>query len=123
MAFGFDECVERCLQFEQLGADIIYAENLQSVEEYDRLRQRLDPLTVTIVAQVKEKRGSSNQESKPLLTTGEIADLGYDLALFGVTPLQIVVGALESAAVELLGGEGARTGSRGRTWLLLILQQ
>lgn len=105
MAFGFDECVERCLQFEQLGADIIYAENLQSVEEYERLRRRLDPLTVTIVAQVQEKRDP--KESKPLLTTGEVGDLGYDLALFGVTTLQIVAGALESAAIELLeqGGE------------------
>ena len=107
MAFGFDECVERCLQFEQLGAQVIYAENLQSVEEYERLRRRLDPLTVTIVAQVQENRDPSNKTSKPLLTTGEVGDMGYDLALFGVTPLQIVAGALESAALELLdrGGE------------------
>lgn len=28
LAFGFNEVVERCLRFEELGADIVYAENL-----------------------------------------------------------------------------------------------
>ena len=40
MAYGFDEVIERCLRFEELGAEVIYAENLQSVEEYQQLRDR-----------------------------------------------------------------------------------
>ena len=110
MAYGFNEVIERCLHFEQLGAEIIYAENLQSVEEYQILRDRLDSRTVTIVAQVQESLmsvgaggGGSRGNGKPLLTLQEIGELGYDLALFGVTPLQCVVGALDNTAKQLLG--------------------
>ena len=108
LAYGFREVIERCLRFEELGAEIVYAENLQSVEEYRELRQRLDPRTVTMVAQVQERvqmqHADKDVDSKPLLTVQEIGELGYDLALFGVTPLQCVVGALELAASEFLGG-------------------
>jgi len=104
MAYGFEEVVERCLNFESLGAEIIYAENLQSCSEYEQLRARLDPKTVTMIAQVQETNNVKDTvNSKPLLTTQEICELGYDLALFGVTPLQCVIGALESCAKELLG--------------------
>ena len=107
MAYGFSEVVERCLRFEELGAEIIYAENLQSIKEYETLRARLDRNTVTMVAQVQEtidaRDISDKSNSKPLLTTQEIGEMGFDLALFGVTPLQCVVGTLESAAIEFLG--------------------
>ena len=107
MAYGFEEVVERCLAFESLGAEIIYAENLQSRSEYEQLRARLDPKTVTMIAQVQETNNVKDTiNSKPLLTTQEIGEIGYDLALFGVTPLQCVIGALESCAKELLGGNG-----------------
>ena len=103
LAYGFDEVVERCLRFEELGAEVIYAENLQSRKEYEMLRERLDHKTVTMIAQVQEKMGTQQDGDKPLLTVKEIGELGYDLALFGVTPLQCVVGALESAAKDFLG--------------------
>ena len=81
MAYGFDEVIERCLRFEELGADIIYAENLQSVEEYQQLRDRLDSRTVTMIAQVQESinvdnDGGTSVGKKPLLTLQEIGELG-----------------------------------------------
>lgn len=95
LAYGFDEVVERCLHFEELGAEIVYAENLQSIEEYRRLREKLDPCTITMIAQVQETTQSSgggeHQNEKPLLDTRQIGELGYDLALFGVTPLQCAI--------------------------------
>lgn len=108
MAYGFREVIERCLRFEELGAEIIYAENLQSREEYEQLRRRLDSRTVTMVAQVQETLDArdvrAKENSKPLLTIEEIGELGFDLALFGVTPLQCVIGALEASAKDFLGG-------------------
>jgi 2-methylisocitrate lyase-like PEP mutase family enzyme len=95
LAYGFDEVVERCLLFEELGAEVVYAENLQSIEEYRRLREKLDRRTITLIAQVQETKESSGDEQcdkKPLLDIRQIGDLGYDLALFGVTPLQCVIG-------------------------------
>ena len=106
MAFGFDEVLERCLRFEELGAEIIYAENLQSRDEYETLRDRLDPRTITMVAQVQETIGvtkKSDSNSKPLFSIQEIGDMGFDLAVFGVSPLQCVVGTLESTTKEFLG--------------------
>ncbi len=52
-----------------------------------------------------------DSNSKPLLTVQEIGELGFDLALFGVTPLQTVVGALESTAKEFLGTNKDRPGT------------
>ena len=122
LAFGFNEVIERCLKFEELGAEIIYAENLQSVDEYQQLRDRLDARTVTMIAQVQESSfnvhddelrrfnnvfGGGGRKKKPLLTVQEIGELGYDLALFGVTPLQCVVGVLDEAARQFLGSSSA----------------
>lgn len=132
MAYGFNEVIERCLQFEELGAEIIYAENLQSVEEYQILRDRLDSRTVTMIAQVQESLmsvggdgddgggvGSSGGNGKPLLTIQEIGELGYDLALFGVTPLQCVVGALDATAKQFLGSRDDDHEGRMTTGLIL----
>lgn len=110
LACGFEEVVERCLRFEELGAEIVYAENLQSIDEYLKLREKLDPRTVTMVAQVQEtamRHGFEKLcEGKPLLDTKTIGELGYDLALFGVTPLQCVVGALISVADQFYNNNG-----------------
>ena len=100
MALGLQEVVERCLRFEELGAEIIYAENLQSREEYEMLRSRLDSCTVTMIAQVQK---AVNDEK--LFTVRDIGEMGFDFALFGVEPLQCVVGALETAARDFLGGK------------------
>ena len=117
MAYGFNEVIERCLKFEELGAEVIYAENLQSVEEYQQLRDRLDSRTVTMIAQVQESLNNNDDDGtnvetikKPLLTLQEIAELGYDLALFGVTPLQCVVGALDTTAKLFLDGRNTDGG-------------
>ena len=78
----------------------------------------MDPQTVTMVAWVQETLvdacSSASDKGKPLLTVQEIGELGFDLALFGVTPLQCVVGALDAAAGNFLrgneGGDAVGTG-------------
>jgi 2-methylisocitrate lyase-like PEP mutase family enzyme len=130
MACGFNEVMERCLRFEELGAEVIYAENLQSVEEYQKLRDRLDSRTVTMIAQVQETLNVDNKlcsdkdaggrggGKKPLLTLQEIGELGYDLALFGVTPLQCVVGTLDATAKQFLGGTDDDRGGVATTGII-----
>jgi len=121
LAFGFQETIERCLRFENMGADVVYAENLQSFDEYQKLRSKLDPKTITMVAQVQEGKDSvkkiDGENGKPLLTIQEIGDMGFDLALFGVTPLQCVVGSLQKAAGSFLdtGIVGQTTNDRDIT--------
>jgi 2-methylisocitrate lyase-like PEP mutase family enzyme len=41
MALGLEEAIERCPLFEELGADIAYAENLQRAEENQTLRSKI----------------------------------------------------------------------------------
>lgn len=93
-ALGFDEALSRCVEFQDMGADIVYAENLQSKDEYVRLRAEIT--TPMILAQV--------QLGAPLFSLQEIADMGYDFALFGVTSLQATAEALQRAADEMLAG-------------------
>lgn len=101
VAMGFDEAAERCRIFEELGADIVYAENLQSVQEYEQLRAFLSPSTPMMLAQVQLE-----PDAKNLMTVNDVGRLGYSLALFGVTALQATVGALEATARQFLDKGG-----------------
>ena len=101
MSLGLDEAIERCKRFEELGADIVYAENLQSSAEYVQLRKSLDDSTATILAQVQT--GDPNQT---LWGTQEIGAMGYEMGLFGVSALQATVATLQTTAKELLSGNG-----------------
>jgi 2-methylisocitrate lyase-like PEP mutase family enzyme len=97
-SLGFDEAMERCLIFEELGADVVYAENLQSADEYEKLRATIS--SPMMLAQVQTGR----QDQNKLLTLQEIGSMGFEMALWGVTGLQASVAALEQAASELLAG-------------------
>eukprot|EP00804_Cyclotella_cryptica_P023814 CCRYP_011185-RC/>CCRYP_011185-RC protein AED:0.45 eAED:0.59 QI:0/0/0/1/1/1/2/0/137 len=63
-----------------------------------------------MVAQVQEtilRPGLEKQrKGKPLVDTKTIGELGYDLALFGVTPLQSVMGTLMSVADQFYQNNG-----------------
>lgn len=96
-ALGMDEVVKRCQVFEDLGADIVYAENLQSRDEYILLRQKLLPTTPMMIAQLHI--GDENIE-QTLYSMKDIGEMGYNLALFGVTALQATVATLQSVAKE-----------------------
>jgi 2-methylisocitrate lyase-like PEP mutase family enzyme len=95
-ALGFEEAKARCLSFESLGADIVYAENLQSEEEYINLRNSLQQQTLTILAQVQ-----TGDPSQRLYSVKEVGQMGYDMSLFGITALQAQVNALKLAAQML----------------------
>lgn len=109
-ALGLEEAVRRCKMFEELGADICYAENLQSKDEYIHLAENLNPSTLKMLAQVHLFPHSTSEEvsdEQMLFTAREVGLMNYDLALFGVTPLQSVVNALENTATEMLGNGGS----------------
>jgi 2-methylisocitrate lyase-like PEP mutase family enzyme len=105
MGIDFQEAMARCQAFEQLGADIVYAENLQSNEEYIQLRRSISkPM---ILAQVQTGTDVEN-----LRTVQEIGEMGFELALWGVSGLQAYVLAMASAASELLEQGGMVSSTR-----------
>jgi len=106
-ALGLDEAIRRCKMFEEEGADICYAENLQSKQEYEYLKAMLHQSTLTMLAQVQlQNRMNEFAEDlileQTLFNAEEISDMGFDLALFGVTPLQAIVQTLTNVATNML---------------------
>ncbi|KAL3927936.1 MAG: hypothetical protein SGBAC_012873, partial [Bacillariaceae sp.] len=97
MQLGLEEAVERCLIFEELGADIVYAENLQSQDEYFALRSKMQECTPMILAQVQ-----TGDPDQTLWNLKEVSEMGYNMGLFGVSGLQATVSALEQAASEMM---------------------
>jgi len=103
-ALGMGEAVARCRLFEEAGADIVYAENLQSREEYAELRSSLDSSTTMMMAQVQlcPDVVQEGEVQQVLLDAEQIGKLGYRFALFGVTALQATTFALQQSASILL---------------------
>lgn len=97
MQLGLDEAIERCLVFEELGADIVYAENLQSTEEYTQLRTKIQDTTPMMLAQVQTGKDDQN-----FWTLQKIGEMGYQMGLFGITGLQAAVTAMDRVASEML---------------------
>ena len=96
-ALGLEEAIERCKMFEEAGADICYAENLQSREEYEKLRNNLKPSTGTILAQVQ-----TGEKDQTLYSRQDIGNMKYDFGLFGISALQSYVHSLQKCATAMM---------------------
>lgn len=114
MALGLDEAIERCLAFQNLGADIVYAENLQSKDEYVALRKAmigggdakdLASFVTSDVAPMILAQFQTGKEDQRLYSVDEVSSMGYEMTLYGVTGLQATVSALESVAAEVLNDD------------------
>ena len=91
-ALGLDEAIARCAAFEALGADIVYAENLQGKDEYARLRDKISSSHL-MLAQL---------QNDGMLSPADVASLGFDLSLVGVTALQAYIATLQNTANSLV---------------------
>ena len=114
MALGLDEAIERCLTFQELGADIVYAENLQSKDEYLALRKamigggdagNLSAIATSDVAPMILAQFQTGEKEQRLYSLDEVSSMGYELTLYGVTGLQATVSALQSVASELFNDD------------------
>ena len=102
-ALGLSEAIARCKAFEALGADIVYAENLQSRSEYEHLRAELKEETPMMLAQVQQGPvGSDCDNSASLFTAQDIGDMGCCLALMGVSGLQAYVQAMQKTVDSMM---------------------
>jgi methylisocitrate lyase len=84
---GFADAVKRALLYRQAGADAIFPEALESVEEFAAFAKEVPgPLLANMT-----EFGKS-----PLLEARQLADLGYRLILYPVSALRIALKAVES---------------------------
>jgi 2-methylisocitrate lyase-like PEP mutase family enzyme len=86
---GVDEAIARCLEYKEAGADALFVEAPQSVEELEQIARELPP---PLVANMIE-RGVT-----PHLSRAELKELGYQLI---VCPLAALYAATKAATKVL----------------------
>ena len=89
---GIEAAIERCLAYKQAGADALFVEAPQSIEELQRVAEALPP---PLVANMIE-RGAT-----PQLTRGELRELGYALIVCPLAALFAAARAVQDVLTEL----------------------
>jgi len=92
-AESLSEAIERGRMARDLGVDAVFVEAPESVDELEQIAQALPD--VTLVANMVEKGRT------PLLTPGELADLGFHLVVSPLSLLLAATKAIQDAAAHL----------------------
>jgi 2-methylisocitrate lyase-like PEP mutase family enzyme len=89
---GLEAAIERCLAYEEAGADALFVEAPQSVEELERVASALPgPLVANMI-----ERGVT-----PHLSRGQLRDLGYALIVCPLAALFAAARAVTDVLTEL----------------------
>lgn len=89
---GIDEAIRRARLYEQAGADVIFVESLESIEEMRMVNQAVSKPTIANMVE-----GGRT----PYLTAQELQDLGYRLVVFPVSTLYAAMQSVLSVLGEL----------------------
>lgn len=96
---GFDEALVRIRGFEELGADIVFLEAPESVEE---MRAFCEATRVPTLANMLENGKT------PLLPPSVLEELGFKIAAYPLTLLSSAVAAMQAALRDLARGSHPR---------------
>lgn len=97
---GLDAAIERAKRYVDAGAEMIFPEALIDEKEFAAFRAAID---VPLLANMTEFGKS------PLLTTRQLAELGYNLVIYPVTALRLAIKAIEEG-FRHLACEGTQQG-------------
>ena len=90
---GLDDAVARANKYVEAGADCIFPEGLQSVEEFTMFRERVPgPLLANMTEFGKT----------PLITVDEFGSMGYEIVIFPMTAFRVMMKAVGEAYGQLL---------------------
>jgi 2-methylisocitrate lyase-like PEP mutase family enzyme len=96
---GLDAAIDRANQYAEAGADVIFVEAPQSIEEIERISKEVPtPLLVNLVL------GGLT----PLESTERLAELGFAIAIHPSLPLASAAWAMLSGLAELAGVDPQR---------------
>ncbi len=90
---GFDAAVSRAKAYLDAGADAIFPEGLESVDEFARFR---DAIAAPLLANMTEFGKT------PLIPFGQFSEMGYQMVIFPVTALRVMLKAVEEFYADLL---------------------
>lgn len=96
---GLDSAIERAKRYMDSGADAIFPEGLASEAEFGEFRQKLPG--VPLLANMTEFGKT------PLIPAAKFDELGYQMVIFPVTALRVMLKAIEEFYADLL-----RTGTQ-----------
>ena len=89
---GLEAAIERCLAYKEAGADALFVEAPQSIDELERVAEALPaPLVANMI-----ERGAT-----PQLTRGELRELGYALIVCPLAALFAAARAVQDVLTEL----------------------
>lgn len=100
---GFEAACDRARRYVDAGADAIFPEGLESEEEFVRFRECLPD--VPLLANMTEFGKT------PLIPAAKFGELGYQMVIFPVTALRVMLKAIEEFYADLL-----RTGTQAE-WM------
>lgn len=90
---GLDGAIKRAKAYVDAGADVIFIEALQNEKEFEDFRKAI---SVPLLANMTEFGKSK------LLTTTELANLGYNIVIFPVSTLRLAMKAAERGLDEVI---------------------
>ncbi len=94
--YGLDEAIWRANEFARLGADIIFVEAPQSVEEMARITTEVPGVHMANMVE-----GGKT----PILPPEKLHELGYSLAAYPLTLLSAAMKAIEASLADIKNGE------------------
>lgn len=90
---GIEAAIDRAKAYVQAGADAIFPEGLLSEAEFEQFRKGVD---VPLLANMTEFGKT------PLISASRFGELGYQMVIFPVTALRVMLKAVEDFYAELL---------------------
>jgi 2-methylisocitrate lyase-like PEP mutase family enzyme len=92
-AHGLEEAIDRCNAYAEAGADIVFVDALESVEQMATTTSRIDaPVMVNMV-----ETGRT-----PLLAADELDELGFAVVIFGATQIWTIAGIYDELCRAVL---------------------
>lgn len=95
---GLDQAIERAQRYVDAGAEMIFPEALADEKEFAAFR---DAINVPLLANMTEFGKS------PLLSTEQLANLGYNVVIYPVTTLRLAMQAIENG-LQTLANDGTQ---------------
>jgi len=96
---GLDEALDRCRRFKDAGADVLFVDGPESMQELERIGRELPgPLLANM----------SETGKTPLLAADELAVLGYAIALFPSSTVRICIRAMNDFLTDLKASGDSR---------------
>lgn len=91
---GLDAAIDRAKAYVDAGADAIFPEALLDEAEFEAFRKAIE---VPLLANITEFGKT------PLLSAKQLADLGYNIAIYPATTLRLAMGAVRTGLAEIAG--------------------